>query len=100
MVIHCRDQDHKSQDASKDCLRILKKELQRDYTIHRHCFNGSLAEYKEWREAFHNCYFGITGIATLAGCHPQLALVINTIPEDRLLLETDSPYLTSADNNV
>ena len=28
-----------------------------------------------------------------AGCHQHLALVINTIPEDRLLLETNAPYL-------
>ena len=95
VVIHCRERDQESREASEDCLRILQNNLRRDHVIHRHCFNGSVGEFRKWRDTFQNCYFGITGIATLVGkCHPQLALVIAEVPEDRLLLETDAPYLT------
>ena len=96
IVIHCRDQSPRDTSASDDCLTILKQELRRDQHIHRHCFNGSFAEFKKWREAFPHCYFGITGLATLDRVHPQLSITIDKIPDDRLLLETDAPHLKTA----
>ena len=101
VVIHCREKNRESHQASDDCLRIMKAKLRRDHMVHRHCFNGSVAEFREWRDNFQNCYFGITGIATLVQkCHPQLALVISQIAEDRLLLETDAPYLVPHGQNT
>ena len=93
VVIHSRDHSSAKGDAGRDCLAILRRELPRTQHIHRHCFDGSLDEYDGWRAAFPNCYFGVTGLATLDHCHRELALVISQIPDSRLLLETDAPFL-------
>ena len=93
VVIHCRDHPSDRGAAGGDCLAILRQELSRGHHIHRHCFDGSVDEFDSWRRAFPSCYFGITGLATMDYCHRELSVVISLIPEDRLLLETDSPFL-------
>jgi TatD family hydrolase len=93
IVIHCRDRSVSHRKASEECLAIMKRELPINHRIHWHCFNGSISEFRAIREAFPNCYFGIAGLATMDSCHPQLSGVIISIPENRLLLETDSPHL-------
>lgn len=59
-----------------------------------HCFSGNTEELKAYLDL--GLYIGITGILTIAkrgaGLREQVAL----IPQDRLLVETDAPYLTPA----
>lgn len=55
-----------------------------------HCFNASehllpLAE--------HNFYFGIGGVLTFKNAK-KLVEILPKIPKDKLLIETDAPYLT------
>lgn len=56
-----------------------------------HCFNGS----KEDAQKFLNMgfYIGFTGIITFSDQHDEL---IREIPLDKILVETDCPYLTPA----
>ena len=95
VIIHCRDQP-KSTKASDDCVDVIQDVLQRNHTIVRHCFDGDKAQFLKWQGKFPRCYFSIAGLATKGSCNPQLSLVIDRIPDNRLLIETDAPFLLPA----
>ena len=84
VVFHVRE-------AYEDFNRII--EQKKDYLkngVLLHCYSGSaeLARYySEWFDA----YFSFGGVLTFA---KHKDVVLAAIPEDRLLLETDCPYMT------
>jgi TatD DNase family protein len=55
-----------------------------------HCYN---ADEQLLSLASHNFYFGIGGVLTFKNAR-KLVQVLPKIPKDKLLVETDSPYLT------
>jgi TatD DNase family protein len=55
-----------------------------------HCFDGTLEQYKEYKKLGY--YIGVDGNLTFK--NSTIRDVIKEIPMDRILLETDSPYLT------
>jgi TatD DNase family protein len=57
-----------------------------------HCFSGSSDEMKSYLDL--GLYIGITGIITVKARGVDLREQVIHIPEDRLLIETDAPYLT------
>ena len=57
-----------------------------------HCFTGSREQMEEM--ANHGLYFGITGWICDPQRGQQLREVAPHIPADRLMIETDAPYLT------
>ncbi len=57
-----------------------------------HCFSGTAAELGGYLEM--GFYIGITGIVTVSKRGQQLRRLIPSIPKERLLVETDAPYLT------
>ena len=59
-----------------------------------HCFSGSPAELEAYLEL--GLHIGITGIVTMKVRGADLRAMIARIPENRLLVETDAPYLTPA----
>jgi TatD DNase family protein len=82
VVIHCRE-------AVEDTLAILK-----DFPGVRgvfHCFTGRLSEAKRILDAGY--YLGFTGPVTFKKSD-ELREVARMTPADRLLVETDSPYLS------
>ncbi len=84
LVFHVRD-------AWDDFFATVKK-----YPTLRgvvHSFAGGPNEVE--RAMKHNLYFGLNGIMTFTGDQQQLEAA-RLIPTDRLLLETDCPYLTPA----
>ncbi|MBA3027396.1 MAG: TatD family deoxyribonuclease [Desulfobacteraceae bacterium] len=59
-----------------------------------HCFSGNKKEMAQYLDlGFH---IGITGIVTQASRGEDLRKLLPQIPVDRLLIETDAPYLTPA----
>ena len=83
MIVHVRE-------ASNDSRMILEKYSAKDVGGVLHCFNASehllpLAK--------HNFYFGIGGVLTFKNAR-KLVEVLPKIPLDKLILETDCPYLT------
>lgn len=78
-----------SRDAAFDTLEILKNEAQ-SLRIVLHCFGYSLELAKEFLKM--DCMLGIGGVVTFKNGKKLVEVVENT-PIDRLLLETDSPYL-------
>jgi TatD DNase family protein len=57
-----------------------------------HCFSGSEDELKQYLDL--GLYIGITGIVTIKGRGEDLRKMAPAIPADRILIETDAPYLT------
>jgi len=57
-----------------------------------HCFSGTRSELMRYLDM--GCYIGMTGIITLPERGEPLRRMAPLIPADRLLAETDSPYLT------
>ena len=57
-----------------------------------HCFTGSKAELHECLDL--NCYIGITGWICDERRGYHLKDFIGKIPLNRLMIETDAPYLT------
>ncbi len=81
IVIHCRE-------ALDDCLAILKpfRGISADF----HCFTGARDEARRILDAGH--LIGLTGVVTFKRSD-ELCEIAAFIPDDRLLLETDAPYL-------
>ncbi len=78
-----------SRQASDETLEIL-----REYNNLRgviHCYSGGKKRIKKFLELPGEWYFGIDGNLTY---EIGLEEVVKNIPKDRLILETDSPYLT------
>ncbi len=76
-----------SRDASEDCMNIL-----REYkpTGVMHCFSGSAETAKEVIAL--GMYIGFTGVLTFKNAKKALK-ALAVVPEDRLVLETDCPYM-------
>lgn len=78
-------------DAHERFLPILKERRDRLTRAVVHCFTGTRDELHDYLDL--DCYIGITGWVCdeRRGLHVQELL--RDIPADRLLLETDAPYL-------
>lgn len=83
LIIHIRE-------ASKDSRDILEEYNAKEVGGVLHCFNAS--EYL-LPLAEHNFYFGIGGVLTFKNAR-KLLEILPKIKEDKLLIETDAPYLT------
>jgi TatD DNase family protein len=82
LIVHIRD-------SSEDCLNILE-----EYAGERggvlHCYNADELLLKLSKKNF---YYGIGGVLTFKNAR-KLVNVYPKIPKERLLIETDAPYLT------
>lgn len=83
IVIHSRE-------ANEDVLAILNEFSGRGLTGIFHCFSGNVAQAKEAIEL--GMLIGIGGVITYKKS-TELAQVVQEIPLEKLVLETDSPYL-------
>ena len=83
LIVHIRE-------ASKDSRDILIEENAKEVGGVLHCFNASelLLDLYE-----HDFYFGIGGVITFKNAK-KLVKILPKIPIDRLVVETDAPYLT------
>ena len=78
-------------DAHDDFLAILKDSGVREVGGVAHCFTGGPAEAESYLEL--GLYIGITGWICDERRNHDLLKAIPLLPLDRVLLETDSPYL-------
>jgi TatD DNase family protein len=83
LMIHDRD-------AHADVLRILREEGPPDAVVF-HCFSGDAAMARECADAGYVLSFA--GPVTFKNARP-LQEAARLVPEDRLLVETDAPFLT------
>lgn len=80
VIIHCRE-------ATADCLDILKNHRPRGVI---HCFSGSVETARILLDL--GFYISLTGVVTFNNAKTAQQ-VAEFIPKDRLLLETDAPYM-------
>jgi TatD DNase family protein len=85
LVLHLRA-------ADADALYILRNAPLHGHRLHVHCFTGSQSFAADLLNLDAEVYFGFTGILTFRTA-ADLRAVLPTLPTDRLLTETDSPYL-------
>lgn len=80
VIIHDRE-------AHADTLQLIKKHKPKGVL---HCFSGSVEMAKEVVEL--GLYIGVGGVVTFKNSK-KIVEVIKEIPLERILLETDAPYL-------
>ncbi len=82
LILHCRSAEQELYDM------LVEAKLTHPAVVH--CFTGTW----EWAKRFLDlgCYIGITGIVTFKKAG-DVAEVARQVPLDRLLVETDGPYL-------
>ncbi len=80
-----------SREAEEDSIDILKEHYAGAGTGILHCFSGSLEMAREALEM--GLYLAFGGVVTFKNAGGLLE-VLKEIPLDRILLETDCPYLT------
>jgi TatD DNase family protein len=91
LVIHMRDRDHG--DAMSDALKILEElsSIVSKIPLVFHCYAGGLGYLNAMRDL--DAYLSIGGPVTWPK-NDELREVAARIPENRLLCETDAPWLT------
>ena len=83
MIIHIRD-------ASRDSKELLLEHNAGEVGGVLHCYNADEELLSLAKEGF---YFGIGGVLTFKNAK-KLVSVLPKIPQDKLIIETDGPYLT------
>lgn len=79
-------------DSNSRFLEILKTTPAERRSAVVHCFSGNESELAQYLEM--GFYVGITGIVTHKKRGQRLREMLPGIPANRLLVETDAPYLT------
>jgi len=82
LIVHVRD-------SSADCLDLLDKYAGEEGGV-LHCYNADESLLKLSKKNF---YYGIGGVLTFKNAK-KLINVYPKIPHEKLLIETDAPYLT------
>jgi TatD DNase family protein len=85
LIVHTRS-------AEEDTYEILKSEKKKkDFKVLIHCFTGS----KKFAHKLINigCYISASGVVTFKKSF-ELANTFLSLPNDKILVETDSPYLS------
>jgi len=82
LIIHVRE-------SSADCLELLSKHAGEEGGV-LHCYN---ADESLLKLAEKNFYYGIGGVLTFKNAK-KLINVYPKIPTEKLIIETDAPYLT------
>ena len=80
-----------SRDAEEETFNILSKYKHEKPKILMHCFTGSYNFYKKMEEL--NSFFSASGIITFNNSQ-DLQNTFLKIPNNKLLVETDSPFLS------
>lgn len=91
VIVHCRDAHERQAQLIREYVEAGK--LARRGVVH--CFTGTIEEAKRYLDL--GFYISFTGIITFPPKKTESSSyqdVIQAVPLDRLLIETDAPYLT------
>ena len=86
LIIHSRD-------AADDTIALLEEEKARDTGGVFHCFSGDADMARKVLDL--GFFVSFSGVITFKNAG-KLLEVVKTVPADRILVETDCPYLTPA----
>jgi len=84
IIFHCRE-------ANDDLINLLDDWLKQGRKVKGviHCFSGGLKEAEKYLDM--GFYLGFNGIITFSRAYDE---VVKNMPIERLIIETDCPYLT------
>ena len=85
LIVHTRE-------AEEDTLELMRAHLPRDARVHVHCFTSSLTLAQALLASFPKLCIGFTGVVSFKN-GSDVRAVVASVPLDRILLETDSPYM-------
>ncbi len=88
VILHCRGANDNVNKAYNDMLSILQQENFNNAVVH--CFTADWDVAKKFLD--HGCMISFTGIITYPKTK-DLEKVVKKTPLDRLMVETDAPYL-------
>ncbi len=88
LVIHSRD-------SFEEVYQVIKRNEHKNLKGIFHSFTGTVEEAERLLQ-FDGFYLGINGVVTFK--KSTLPEVLKSVPLERIVLETDSPYLTPAPN--
>ena len=93
IVLHVRGgkKDTHSERAYDHCLKFLKDRVPEQQSIQLHCCTGNKETIKSWSQSFPNAFFSYGGLSATFDESQKEGLRLVT--SERILLETDSPYL-------
>lgn len=80
-----------SREAHDDVLTILQEEMAADVGVVMHCFSGDEAVARRCLDL--GFYISFAGPITFTNAR-KLPAIVPLIPDERLLIETDAPYLS------
>ena len=78
-------------DSHDDFIKILRKYSSDINKAVVHCFTGTQKQLDDYLEL--DCYIGVTGWICDAKRNVELRKTIKNIPLEKLMIETDCPYL-------
>jgi TatD DNase family protein len=87
LIIHNRD-------SNEDMIRILEENRDEDLKGVMHCFSGDMDFLKRVIDC--GLYVSFTGNITFKKI--DMDDIVRAVPNDKIMLETDSPYMTPAPN--
>lgn len=89
LIVHARD-------ADEDTAAIMREEMEQGaYTAVMHCFSSGRGLAEAALEM--GMYISLSGILTFGNAE-ELREIARDVPEDRILVETDSPFLAPTPN--
>ncbi|MBI5765991.1 TatD family hydrolase [Candidatus Falkowbacteria bacterium] len=94
VILHCRGNQENPHDAYLDVLDIIKEKFKACPANAGgviHCFGADLEIANKF--IGFGFYIGLTGIITFAKKAEEIQEVARLLPLDKILIETDSPYL-------
>jgi TatD DNase family protein len=90
IIFHCRNEASNQLKAYNDLLFILRSLSFLPYGV-IHCFSAHWQIAQEFLDL--GFYLGFTGIITFKNCDDYLLEVVEKTPLEKILIETDAPYL-------
>lgn len=99
VILHVRDkntpEEKTADNAYWDALAIVSERLGDKHPFILHCVSGPLSYIQQATEL--NCYIGVAGNVTYSSAD-QIRAIVKSVPQDRILIETDAPYLPPQSN--
>ena len=85
LVLHIRE-------ADEEALEIVRTYVPKNHIIHLHCYTSTPPFATALVAEYPNAYVGFTGAVTFKNAK-QIRETVEKLPLERLLLETDAPFM-------
>mmetsp|Transcript_71261 Transcript_71261/g.148987 ORF Transcript_71261/g.148987 Transcript_71261/m.148987 type:complete len:545 (+) Transcript_71261:298-1932(+) len=85
-----------SREAEEDTLEVMYSSVPQTHRVHLHSFMGSVSTALEFLRLYPNGFIGIAGVASYPSAQVAGSAVWDLVthcPLERLLLETDGPFM-------